>query len=101
MAKPQTDRTDYWLQMVTEHESSGLPVRTFCEAAGVNEHSFYNWRARLRKEKAVRFALVEPEGKAASANGAIEVTLASGEQLRIGAGVNIEIVRTVLAALRP
>jgi enamine deaminase RidA (YjgF/YER057c/UK114 family) len=40
MAKKQeAKRSEYWQQMVGEHERSGLPVRTFCEQAGLNEHS--------------------------------------------------------------
>lgn len=103
MAKKQeAKRSEYWRQMVSEHERSGLPVRTFCEQAGVNEHSFYNWRAKLRRQAApVRFALVEPvTGKTPAAGSAVELTLASGEQLRIGAGADAATVRMVLAALR-
>jgi hypothetical protein len=88
--------------MVAEHERSGLPVRTFCEQAKVNEHSFYNWRARLRTEdEPVRFALVEPLAKTNTrGHEGIELTLASGERLRIGAGADAATMRMVLAALR-
>jgi hypothetical protein len=51
----------------------------------------------------VRFALVETPGTAAPAttnHAAIELTLATGERLRISAGVDEATVRTVLAALR-
>jgi len=101
MTKPEMKRSEYWRQLVAEQERSGLGVRTFCEGAKVSGQSFYHWRARLWKEVPVRFALVEPGGNTAdSGRSVIEVTLASGEQLRIGAGVGVEMVRMVLAALR-
>lgn len=104
MAKKQeVKRGEYWRQMVAEHERSGLPVRSFCEQARVNEHSFYNWRARLRRQaEPVRFALVEPEirTKPGTTGSGVELTLATGEQLRIGAGADAATVRMVLAALR-
>ena len=103
MAKKQEEkRSEYWRQMVAEHERSGLPVRGFCEQAKVNEHSFYNWRARLRRAEPMRFALVEAAVKAspASTNQVIELTLVGGEKLRIGSGADAAAVRMVLAALR-
>jgi hypothetical protein len=74
-------------------------VRTFCEQVQVNEHSFYNWRARLRKEEPVRFALVEPV-TSKPGNEAIDLTLATGERLLIGNRVDPAALRMVLAVLR-
>ena len=71
----------------------------FCEQAEGNEHTFYNWRARQRQEEPVRFALVEPITTARTSE-AIEVTLSTGERVRIGAGAGAATVRVVLAALR-
>ena len=99
MANKQAKRSEYWRQMVSEQKRSGLPVRTFCEQAKVNEHTFYNWRARQRQEEPVRFALVEPITTAGTSE-AIEVTLSTGERVRIGAGADAATVRVVLAALR-
>lgn len=101
MANKQGKRSEYWRQMVAEQKRSGLPVRSFCEQAKVNEHTFYTWRARQRQEEPVRFALVEPitRGTPGSSE-SIEVTLASGDRLRIGAGADAATLRVVLAALR-
>ena len=97
------NRSEYWRQLAAEHERSGLTVRAFCEQARVNEHSFYNWRARLRRHEPVRFALVEPAGHAAAGardGDAIELTLPTGERLRIPAGTDRQTLQTVLAILR-
>jgi hypothetical protein len=103
MNKPGQKRADYWRQIVNEHERSGLAVRQFCLQAHINEHTFYNQRKRLRDKAAsavdpVRFALVEPTRERPSE--ALELTLATGERLRIGAGADAGTLRMVLAALR-
>lgn len=103
MARKQANRSAYWRQLAAEHERSGLTVRAFCQQVRVNEHSFYNWRARLRRQEPVRFALVEPAGPAAphpSGDDAIELRLATGERLRIPAGADRQTLQTVLAILR-
>jgi transposase-like protein len=94
---------EQWRQRITEQERSGLSVRCFCRERGIADHLFYYWRKRLRgKRQAVRFALVE-RGAAPPDSGAqaeLELVLATGERLRIGAGVDAGTLRTVLQALR-
>ncbi len=77
-------------------------MRGYCERAQIGEASFYGWRARLRREPEVRFALVEPKrsGGEAGERGEIELRLPSGEQLWIGNGTAEATLRMVLAALR-
>ncbi len=86
--------------MIAEQERSGLPVRRFCEEAKVAEPSFYAWRARLRGETKVEFALVEPRTPGRLGTSEIEVRLSTGEELRIPAGADAATLRMVLVALR-
>jgi transposase-like protein len=74
-------------------------VRPFCRERGIGEHSFYQWRKRLRQSETVRFALLEsrPSGDMTAA---IELVLTSGERLRIGNQVNATALRLVLDAVR-
>jgi hypothetical protein len=77
-------------------------VSRFCKEQGLTEQSFYLWRRRLREQEPVRFALVE-RGAAQpqpATEQALELVLATGERLRIGAGVDATVLRTVLEALR-
>jgi hypothetical protein len=62
----------------------------------------YAWRKRLQESGPVRFALVErrPRRQERTAEAVLELVLATGERLRIGAGVDIATLRTVLAVLR-
>jgi hypothetical protein len=96
-----TTKIDQWRERLAEHERSGLTVKRFCEERGITQYSFYAWRKRLREQGPVRFALVERgriRQESASAPG-LELILASGTRLRIGAGVDAAILRTVLETL--
>ena len=96
-----TTKIDQWRERLAEHERSGLTVKRFCEERGITQYSFYAWRKRW-EQGPVRFALVERgrvRQEAASAPG-LELILASGARLRIGAGVDSATLRTVLEALR-
>ena len=92
---------EQWCERIAEQERSGVSVRRFCQTRGIGEHLFYYWRKRLR-EQPMRFALVERgsarQEPASEAN--LELILASGERLRIGAGVDAITLRMVLTALR-
>ena len=94
---------EQWREQIADQQRSGLSVRQYCKQQGIAEHAFYYWRKRLRdQQQPMRFALVEtavarPER---AAEACLELVLASGERLRIGAGVDAMTLRTVLSALR-
>jgi hypothetical protein len=98
----KADKTEYWRERIGEQERSGLPVHRFCEERGLTEQSFYLWRKRLRKQQPMRFALVEtgPARQQRATEADLELVLATGERLRIGADVDPTALRRVLAALR-
>jgi hypothetical protein len=95
-------KTDQWRERIAEQERSGVSVRLFCRERGLTEYSFYAWRRRLRQQDPVRFALVERgfarQESAIEAN--LELLLATGDRLRISAGVDAATLRTVIDALR-
>jgi hypothetical protein len=76
-----------------------MSVSRFCATQGLAEPSFYYWRKRLRKQSPMRFALVET-GSAPTQEADLELVLATGERLRISAGVDVQALRRVLEALR-
>jgi hypothetical protein len=77
-------------------------VKQFCREQGLTEYSFYTWRKRLQARGPVRFAVVERSARRQerTAEAALELVLATGERLRIGPGVDITTLRTVLDVLR-
>lgn len=93
-------KREYWSKRIAEQEASGQTVRPFCRERGIGEHSFYQWRKRLRETMPVRFALLDPKPTSVSTEPAFELVLTSGERLRIGAQVNAETLRMVLDAVR-
>jgi transposase-like protein len=94
-----TAKSEQWRERIGEQERSGLSVRQFCRGQGLNEHSFYAWRRRLRDGGPVRFALVE-RGENPETVGELELILSTGERLRISGEVDAKTLRTVLEALR-
>jgi transposase-like protein len=98
------NKNDQWRERIAEHERSGMSVQKFCKERGIREHVFFHWRKRLRKQQQpVRFALVEKGAvrqAPAPEEADLELVLATGERLRIGAGVNATTLRTVLEAFR-
>lgn len=92
-------RRKYWSKLISEQEASGQSVRPFCRQRGIGEHSFYQWRKRLREDGTVRFALLETKASV-EIQAAIELVLAGGERLRIANGVDAAALRLVLDAVR-
>ena len=93
-----TPKADEWAERIATQRRSGMSVKQFCKEQGLTECSFYAWRKRLQKKEPVRFALVDRG--AARQEAAVELVLATGERLRISAGVDGATLRTVLDALR-
>jgi len=100
--KPAKSKTDEWAERIGAQQHSGMSVKQFCKEQGLTEYSFYAWRKRLQERGPVRFALVErttrQQGRAGEA--VLELVLATGERLRIGAGVDSGTLRAVLDILR-
>jgi len=97
-----TTKADEWTERIAAQQRSGISVKQFCKEQGLTEYSFYAWRKRLQKKEPVRFALVDRRAarQESATEAALELVLASGERLRIGAGVDATTLRTVLEALR-
>ena len=95
-------RGDYWRERIAAQERSGLTVARFCREHELTEQSFYLWRKRLREPEPMRFALVETgssrQRRATETD--LELVLATGERLRIGADVDVTVLRRVVEALR-
>ena len=101
-AKPAKSKADEWAERITAQQRSGTSVKQFCKEQGLTEYSFYAWRKRLQEGGPVRFALVERNSRRQehTAEAVLELVLATGERLRIGAGVDATTLCTVLEALR-
>ena len=94
------NQRDQWRERIAEQARSGVSIKQFCKERGVSAWSFYAWRKRLRQTEPVRFALVDHRGSSQVLEWNLELTLLTGERLRIGEGVNAVTLRTVLETLR-
>lgn len=91
--------------LVREWETSGDPRRDFARRHGLTVSRFDYWTRQVRRESAVdapiRFAPVQLVTQPASPDsGVIDVVLAGGERLTIRDGVSLDVLRTVVTALR-
>jgi hypothetical protein len=95
-------KADEWSERIAAQQHSGMTVKQFCKERGLTEYSFYAWRKRLQERGPVRFALVERTARRQqhTAEAALELVLATGERLRISAGVDTATLRAVLDVLR-
>src|SRR5579883_1501532 len=100
--RPANPKADQWAERIAAQQRSGMSVKQFCKEHGLTEYSFYAWRKRLQESGPVRFALVEKRTRRQerTVEAALELVLATGERLRIGPGVDITTLRTVLDMLR-
>ena len=107
MAQATVDlgRQSYWRQVLTRWQRSGLAVRVFCRAEGVNEPQFYWSRRKLTqaepKEPAPAFFPVHvvPESAGEPATRGIEVVLTNGRCLRVGPGFDPQTLVTLVDLL--
>ena len=99
--RPANPKAIEWAERIAARQRSGKSVKQFCKESGLTEYSFYAWRKRLQQSGPVRFALVERSPRRQErTTPVLELVLATGERLRIGAGVDIPTLRTVLDVLR-
>jgi len=100
--RPANPKADQWAERIATQQRGGVSVKQFCKEQGLTEYCFYTWRRRLRETGPVRFALVDrrPRRQEHAAEATLELVLATGERLRISAGVEAATLRTVLDVLR-
>lgn len=100
--RPANPKANEWAERIAAQQRSGKSVKQFCKEQDLTEYSFYAWRKRLQESGPVRFALVERSARRQerTTEALLELVLASGERLRIGAGVDIQTLRTVVDVLR-
>jgi hypothetical protein len=100
--RPANSKAEQWAERIAAQQRSGISVKQFCKEQGLTEYCFYAWRKRLQETGPVRFALVDrrPRRQERTGEAALELVLATGERLRIGAGADAATLRTVLYILR-
>ena len=97
----------FWQKIIETWKNSGMSIRAFCKAEGLQESTFYNWRKKLTdsQSQANEQVLKDPSAfiKVAlpeSEHAFLELELSSGSTLRIPSGADKKTLSGVLSVLR-
>ena len=95
-------REPHWRQVIARWKRSGLSVRAFCGAEGLNPMTFYWWRRELERRDQPQPAFL-PVRVLAETTGpstvGIEVVLANGRSVRVSAGFDSRTLAQVVELL--
>src|SRR5207302_2032667 len=105
----QEDRRNQMLDLARRWRASGTKARAFAQEHGVTPWVLYYWRQRLAREdppvrrlrrtRRVTLAPVHVVTDAPDGGDGVEITLASGDRVRLSAGVSTDLLRHVLQVL--
>lgn len=102
MVRGETRAAGVWRERLRRFRALGMSVARFCDAEGVSQPSFYQWRKRLEAESGAGKArpvfqqVVVTPGAAAPAG--LRVRLASGAEIEVEAA-HLEVIRAVVGEL--
>jgi transposase-like protein len=89
--------------LVRQWEQGTDTRAAFAQRHGVSLATFDDWKRRARREASTAAAATFAPVHLVSAHphdASIDVVLASGERLTVRAGVSVDLLRTILVALR-
>jgi hypothetical protein len=106
----QDDRRNEMLDLARRWQASGTKARAFAQEHGVTPWVLYYWRQRLaredrpvrrrrRRSRPVKRAPVHVVTDA-DGGGDLEITLVSGDRVRVSAGVSADLVGHIVRVLR-
>jgi transposase-like protein len=93
---------EFWLAQLQACERAGQTVRAYAHEQGLNEHTAYTWRKRLRAEGSLggrtvrRWARVQVVEPAVSASTRYRVQLPNGMAVEFGGAIDEEELGRVL-----
>ncbi len=105
--KTNKEKRQFWQMVIETWQNSGMSISKFCNAEGLAEGTFYNWRKKLTdgQSQMNKQAVKNPSAfiKVAmprSKHALLELELSSGNTLRIRSGADNETLSSVLSVLR-
>ena len=104
----QDDRRNQMLDLARRWQASGTKARAFAQEHGVTPWVLYYWRQRLaredrpvrRRRQRSRPVTLAPVHVVTDADGDVEITLVSGDRVRLSAGVSPDLVGAIVRVLR-
>ena len=95
----QSDKEQFWRELLLRQQSSGQTIRAFCSEAGVSEASFFAWRAELSKRDREAIPSTAPVQALASQRGCVEILFDDPPRVLVQPGFDPQTLRDVLAIL--
>ena len=92
---PTTSRQQFWLKHLNCCHESGMSLKAYAEANGLNLGTFYSYSNRLRGKGMAGFARVVPSTQTANSPLPCRILLPNGVAVELGIGA--EAVGAVLA----
>ena len=95
-------REPYWRQVIARWKRSGLSVRAFCGAEGLNPMTFYRWRKELGRRDQPQPAFLPVRVLAESTEPStfgIEIVMHGGPIVRVPSGFDPRTLGEILAVL--
>jgi transposase-like protein len=95
-------KESFWRRMVRGQAGSGQSVRAWCHRHGLQEATFYRWRAELARRDAERPAFVPvhvTDDAPGEREAPIEISLGSGRLVRLRGPVDRQMLAEVVAVL--
>ena len=109
LRRSRAESETHWRRLILEQRRSGQTIVGFCREQGLTESAFHFWKRKLRdrRRKRVTEKLASDASTPTFVPVSVSGTMTSsitlelgGAILRIAPGVDAELLRTVLAALR-
>jgi hypothetical protein len=104
----QDDRRTQMLDLARRWQASGMKARAFAQEHGVTAWVLYYWRQRLareerpvrRRRRRSRRVNLAPVHVVTDADCGVEITLVSGDRVRVSPGVPADLVGQIVRLLR-
>ncbi|MGI6711393.1 MAG: IS66 family insertion sequence element accessory protein TnpA [Bacillota bacterium] len=106
-------RMEQWMQLIKEHQASGMSIRSWCRQNNLKESSYYYWLKQIRKKvfnqqvpaiqpenrKPVEFAKLRMDAGTPGVDAAVIIHLPTAI-VEVKEGISQKTIEAVLLALR-
>jgi len=94
-----TSRRQQMFDLVESCHASGLTRKQFCLQQGIKLSLFYYWQKRYRQEQSSDAGFLPVQIGGHSGAGDIEIIYPNGVQVRLGRGVSLSLIRSLITTL--
>lgn len=89
-------RKQEMFDLIESSINSGLTKKAFCQQQGIKLSLFYYWQKRYRQQQEEDAGFLPVQINGHSGTGDIEIFYPNGVQVRLGGGVSLSFVRSLI-----